>query len=79
MDLSRGRKLTGRTSAIVLKSPEDRDDSQIEHGENGNAWSRKRDVDSAGCFMEKPQSTRPTWDVVSQDTVVNVRETKPGK
>lgn len=31
-----------------------------EHGENRDAWGRKRHVDSAGCFMEKAQSTRPT-------------------
>ena len=67
MDLSRGRELTGGgRSATVDKNPETRDDSLREHGENRNAWRRKRHVDSAGCFVEKAQSTRPTWDVVSK-------------
>ena len=78
MDLSWGRKLTGGPSATVLKSPKTRDDSLIEHGEHWNAWGGKRHVDSAGCFVEKAQSTRPTWDVVSQETV-KTTEKKPGK
>ena len=79
MDLSWRREFTGGTSGAALKSPKNRDDSLTENGEHWDAWGRKRHVDSAGCFMEKAQSTRPTWDVVSQDTVMNeTTETKPG-
>ncbi len=43
---------------MSAQGTEDRNDSLSEHGKHRDAWSWKRYIDGAGCFVEEAQSTR---------------------